>query len=101
MPLYFDVTLAGRNRHFSGLQRVSDQLRRALRKKIGDELVPVRWRARGRGFYRGETRAPVTLTREDHFISPEVFSPEERPGFFHGWRKAAAAARSFITMPFP
>lgn len=84
MPLYFDVTLAGRKRHFSGLQRVSGRLRKALRKIIGDELVPVRWRARGRGFSREDSHAPVTLTSEDCFISPEVFSPEERPGFFHG-----------------
>ena len=84
MSLYFDVTLAGRNRHYSGLQRVSVQLRSALRNKIGDELVPVRWNARVSGFLHGDTRAPVALSRKDHFISPEVFSPQERPGFIRG-----------------
>lgn len=92
MPLYFDVTLAGRNKHFSGLQRVSDRLRRALKKKIGDELIPVRWSARGRGFCRWDTRAPVILTREDHFISPEVFSPAERPGFFRGLEESGCGS---------
>ncbi len=82
MPLYFDVTIARRTKHFSGLQRVSDKLREALLKTLGDGFVPVRWNAKGRGFYRIDAPAPVAFTPRDHFISPEVFSPEERPGFF-------------------
>jgi glycosyltransferase involved in cell wall biosynthesis len=64
--IFFDVTKAGSARQRSGLMRVSEQLRGAL----GLAAAPVAWPKWDRAVKRG-----------DWFLTPELFSPEERPGF--------------------
>lgn len=63
--ILFDTTDAGRWTHKSGLARVSARLREAL----GERARPVAWNALS-------ARGP-----EDVFLTPELFSEEERPGF--------------------
>jgi glycosyltransferase involved in cell wall biosynthesis len=76
--IHFDVTKAAEGRHASGLQRVSRQLLAAL----GPAATPVRWDA-GTGRFR--TAAGAEPGAGDWLLTPEVFAPEERPGFA-AWR---------------
>lgn len=64
--IFFDVTKAGAASHRSGLMRVSGR----LREELGATATAVRW-----GPWNGEAK------NEDWFLTAEVFSPEERPGF--------------------
>jgi glycosyltransferase involved in cell wall biosynthesis len=72
--IHFDVTKAAAGRHASGLQRVSRQLLAAL----GPAAAPVRWHA-STGRFR--TAAGEEPGADDWLLTPEVFAPEERPGF--------------------
>jgi glycosyltransferase involved in cell wall biosynthesis len=72
--IHFDVTKAAEGRHASGLQRVSRQLLAAL----GPAATPVRWDA---GTCRFRTAAGAEPGAGDWLLTPEVFAPEERPGF--------------------
>ena len=62
----FDVTKAGSARQRSGLTRVS----RRLRAELGPAATEVTW-----GRWDGRAAA------DDWFLTPELFSAEERPGF--------------------
>lgn len=64
--IFFDVTKTGRQGHRSGLTRVSERLLKGL----GKAATPVSW----------ETWDRSHLTREDWFLSAELFSELERPG---------------------
>ncbi|HVS52247.1 MAG TPA: glycosyltransferase [Opitutaceae bacterium] len=64
--IFFDATKAGRARHHSGLTRVSAR----LRAELGAAAQEVRW-----------PDWPGDATRDDWFLTAEIFSPEERPGF--------------------
>lgn len=72
--IHFDITKAAEGRHASGLQRVSRQLRAAL----GPAATPVRWHP-GTGRFR--TADGAEPGADDWLLTPEVFAPEERPGF--------------------
>lgn len=78
--IFFDVTKAGASGHRSGLMRVSGRLADGL----GRAATEVRWPE-----WRGEG-----TTREDWFLTAELFSEEERPGFtkFLAERTCRAAA---------
>lgn len=72
--IHFDVTKAAAGRHASGLQRVSRQLLAAL----GPAAAPVRWHASTGRFRTATGEEPGA---DDWLLTPEVFAPEERPGF--------------------
>lgn len=65
--IFFDVTKAGGSGHRSGLMRVSARLGDGLR----DVATDVRW----------PSWDFATSSREDWFLTGELFSEEERPGF--------------------
>lgn len=64
--IFFDITKTGPAGHRSGLTRVSAR----LREELGSAATPVRWPA-----WKGEASV------QDWFLTSEVFSPDERPGF--------------------
>jgi glycosyltransferase involved in cell wall biosynthesis len=64
--IYFDVTKAGASGHLSGLMRVSARLAGGL----GMAAIEVRWPE-----WRREAKP------DDWFLTGELFSEEERPGF--------------------
>ena len=72
--IHFDITKAAEGRHASGLQRVSRQLRAAL----GPAATPVRWHPASGSFRSADRTEPGA---GDWLLTPEVFAPEERPGF--------------------
>jgi glycosyltransferase involved in cell wall biosynthesis len=64
--IFFDVTKTGAAGHRSGLTRVSAR----LLAELGPAATPVRW-----------TEWKRTAQRDDWFVTSEVFSEAERPGF--------------------
>ena len=82
MALYFDVTKTASARQLSGLTRVSRKLMHALGSLLGTELIPVVWVARRRYFRCESHNRVLTLTERDVFLTPEVFSSDDRPGYF-------------------
>ena len=88
--IFFDVTKAGGSGHRSGLMRVSAR----LAEELGAAATPVRW---------GEWDRVVKPT--DWFLTGELFSPEERPGFaeFLAGRRCRTAAifHDAIPLRFP
>ena len=74
--IYFDVTKAAAAKHRSGLIRVSGR----LRDELGNAAMEVVWRERA--WRRVSDGALALLTLEDWLLSAELFSEEERPGFW-------------------
>lgn len=73
--IYFDVTKTGSGGHRSGLMRVSSR----LREQLGAAATEVIW-------HRGELKlasdkTALTPTPADWFLTSELFSEDERPGF--------------------
>lgn len=73
--IYFDATKTGSAGHRSGLTRVSHRLRQHL----GAAATEVTW-SRGELITSSGKKLPP-LTRADWFLTSELFSEEERPGF--------------------
>ena len=71
--IYFDTTKTGRPGQRSGLNRVSARLRQSL----GAAAQEVIWKSG----VRDAVGNAVTLRAEDTFLTSELFSEEERPGF--------------------
>lgn len=82
MALFYDVTKAASSKQLSGLIRVSRKLGRSLEHQLGEEFVPVEWHARKKHFRRSGNREPVILTADHCFLTPEVFSSDNRPGLY-------------------
>ncbi len=73
--IYFDVTKTGSGGHRSGLMRVSSR----LRQQLGAAATEVMWH---RGALKlASDKTALTLTPADWFLTSELFSEEERPGF--------------------
>jgi glycosyltransferase involved in cell wall biosynthesis len=72
--IFFDVTKAGRTGHRSGLMRVSVR----LEQELGAAATEVRWPDWNRA-----------VARDDWFLTAELFSEEERPGFSEFIRQRA------------
>jgi glycosyltransferase involved in cell wall biosynthesis len=72
--IFLDTTRTGATRHHSGLNRVGVRLREAL----GEVSCPVTWDSSAR-----QLRTPhgITPGAGDWFLTPELFSEAERPGF--------------------
>lgn len=79
MIIFWDITKTNRNKVYSGLNRVSFKLRESLARK-GCDLRLVEWISRKRAFFLPDTRKQVCLTKNDAFITPELFCENERPG---------------------
>jgi glycosyltransferase involved in cell wall biosynthesis len=73
--IFFDVTKAGSARHQSGLVRVSACLRRELGAKVTDVV----WKD---GEWRSPDGKSVRVEASDWLLTPELFSEDERPGFW-------------------
>jgi glycosyltransferase involved in cell wall biosynthesis len=88
--IFFDVTKAGGAAHRSGLTRVSARLAAGL----GTAAMPVSWPAWDRGVGPG-----------DWFLTAELFSEEERPGWTEFIRsrrcRTAAIFHDAIPLKFP
>ena len=65
--IFLDVTKTGPSGHRSGLTRVSGR----LREELGEAATTGRWPEIGAAVRRAD----------DWFLTAEIFSPEERPGF--------------------
>ena len=104
MSLYFDVTKTVSAKQLSGLVRVSEKLRQSLKDQLGDGLVPVVWNSRKRQFLDLNKRQ-VECQKGDSFLSPEVFSSDERPGYYGYLRtspaKTAAIFHDAIPLNYP
>jgi glycosyltransferase involved in cell wall biosynthesis len=72
--IFFDTTKTGRPGRLSGLGRVSGRLRQSL----GAEVQEVVWDEGLRDLAKWNV---VPLGAEDWFVTSELFSEEERPGF--------------------
>jgi glycosyltransferase involved in cell wall biosynthesis len=70
--IFFDVTKTGAASHRSGLTRVS----RRLRDGLGSAATEIAWDSAQRS-----AKAVTPLRRDDWFLTAELFSEEERPGF--------------------
>lgn len=86
--IYFDVTKAARAAHRSGLTRVSAR----LRAELGGAATEVSWE---QGFCRSGQKAPVKFAAGDWWLTPELFSVEERPGFAD-WLETKSGRRAAI-----
>jgi glycosyltransferase involved in cell wall biosynthesis len=72
--IFFDVTRSGAAAHRSGLTRVSSR----LRDRLGPAATAVTWNAAARHL-SAPARGPSR--RDDWFLTAELFSEAERPGF--------------------
>jgi glycosyltransferase involved in cell wall biosynthesis len=75
--IYYDTTKMGAAKHRSGLMRLTSR----LMEEMGSTVKPVVWDGRRRGFVAGKKRTPVNFTATDWFLTVEMFSEAERPGF--------------------
>lgn len=96
--IYFDTTKTGTATHRSGLNRVSSRLRAAL----GESATASVWDEPSRSVL---TLAGTTPHPGDWFITSELFSEAERPGF-SAWLEArtsrcAAIYHDAIPLKFP
>ena len=73
--IYFDATQTGAAAHRSGLTRVG----RRLLAEFGPAAVAAVWR--DGVLRRADSGAPVAPARDDWFLTAELFSESERPGF--------------------
>lgn len=89
--IFFDVTKSAKSRHASGLMRVN----RRLREELGDSIQPVEW---------GKWD-PTTASKDDWYLSTEVFDIEQRDGFVDFLRqptcRTAAMFPDAIPLKFP
>ena len=81
--IYYDTTKMAAARHRSGLMRLSSR----LREEFGSTAATVAWDGRRRGFVAGPDRKPVAFTPADWLLTGELFSEEERPGFWEFLRQ--------------
>jgi len=105
MALFYDVTKSAGSKQLSGLVRVSEKLGQALSDRLGGELVPVVWHQRRRTFHELDSRTSVDMSPAHHFLTPEVFSSENRPGFYEALSQSgvisAAVFHDAIPYLFP
>jgi len=96
--IYFDVTKAGRSGNRSGLMRVSTRLRESL----GPAATGVSW---DEGLRDSGKLDRVNPAAGDWFLTAEVFSEAERPGFGDFLRsgrvRTAAIFHDAIPLKFP
>lgn len=78
--LLFDVTKASRQRHKSGVLRVSSCLRRELAEALEERFVEVVWNERRRRFEPLSGAGNFEPTPDDLFVTAELFCEYERPG---------------------
>jgi glycosyltransferase involved in cell wall biosynthesis len=86
MRCFFDQTKSGGYQHSSGLVRVNRELFVGLLAvmPLGATLVPWRWDSIKKRPVTASDSTPLSTT--DVFLSTELFSPDERPGF-EDWLK--------------
>lgn len=80
MRVFYDVTKSHRSRHRSGLLRVSRRLREELECHRAINVIEVVWHS-GKRYLRDLQSQTVIPNEGDAFVTAELFSEEERPGF--------------------
>lgn len=78
--LLFDVTKASKQKHYSGLARVSKCLRRELLKILGEKLIEVVWNDRKRSFLPMVRQRNFEIAKNDVLLTGELFCEYEREG---------------------
>lgn len=78
--LLFDITKAAKQKHKSGLTRVSDCLRRELKAILQERFVEVAWSDRRREFVAADGKAELDLSPTDTLLTSELFCEYEREG---------------------
>jgi len=105
MSLFFDVTKSASARQVSGLIRVSERLRQEIELKLGKDLISVVWNPSKHCFLAASNRTRLELSDSDNFITPEVFSSEDRPGYHEHLKntgvKSAAIFHDAIPLKHP
>ena len=98
MIIYWDVTKTGFTKIKSGINRVSRCLQDAVVNELPkNSIVPVVWNHR-KGDFETVDKPRRSVGRADEltvFITVEVFSEEERPGFL-GWLKNFHGMRCIV-----
>ncbi|RME69432.1 MAG: glycosyltransferase, partial [Verrucomicrobia bacterium] len=89
------MTKSARQRHHSGLTRMSRCLRSALAETSAAPVIDVVWHPRRRRFVTAEGRRPVDAAPDDWLLTPEIFCEAERPGFAD-WMAAAPGRKAVI-----
>lgn len=84
--IYFDVTKARSVRHRSGLARLSER----LRDELAAEAASVTW-----------LEARERAAKEDWFVTSELFSESERPGFTEFLRKRRCRTAAIFADAIP
>jgi len=96
--IYFDVTKSGGALHRSGLTRVSAR----IREELGPRATAVIWNA---GWREAAHGSAISFTPTDWLLTPELFSEEERPGFWAFLQapgcRVAAIFHDAIPLKFP
>ena len=82
MALFYDVTKAASSKQLSGLIRVSRKMGQALSNQLAEQYVPVEWHSRKRCFRVSGSRQEAAFSPQHHFLTPEVFSSDNRPGLY-------------------
>ena len=78
--LLFDVTKACRQKHKSGILRVSSCLKAELSRLFEDRFVEVVWSEREKGFRRFKKGGALEVDQNDVLLTSELFCETERPG---------------------
>lgn len=97
----FDITKASKQSHYSGVLRVSDCLKKELKKELGDELVEVVWSDRRQSFKSPEVGRSFTIEPEDILITAELFNDFERPGIEAFLRSSSCRAYAIFHDAIP
>ncbi len=84
--IYWDSTKKLKQKHRSGLLRVSERLVSSLRVKMPGMVEEVVWVSAARSFCRPasslfQKTTRINLRPDDWIITPEVFGEDEKPGF--------------------
>lgn len=61
--------------------RVSRKLKQALSSKLEHEFVPVVWHSGKKAFTNRSKRSILKMSATDCFLTPEIFSSDDRPGY--------------------
>lgn len=113
MKIAWDVTNACAARYHSGLLRVARQLGRAFQQLLGPDFTWVAWDRRRRTFLSAANQAfpdlrfetPYQPSNESFFVTSELFSEKERPGFSEWLKrnpgKSAAIVHDLIPIRHP
>ena len=97
MIIYWDVTKTGFSKIKSGINRVSSRLMHSVTEELKGAVIPVVWNSRKCDFETLDKPKRLIGRADDLscFLTVEVFSEEERPGFT-AWLKRFRGMTSIV-----